>query len=59
MQDPTYDREVISKNGIWNIAFTISEMVNDMAPIGWSKYVPIAEKTVKEASLGPLPEDIK
>lgn len=49
MNDPTYDKEVIDRNGVWKIAFTLSEMVNDMAPIGWSKYVPDAEEAVKKA----------
>ncbi len=56
--DPTYDKEEIKRNGIWGIAFIISEMVNDNAPIGWGKYIPYAEKIVKEAGQGPLPEQL-
>ena len=49
MNDPTYDKKVIEQNGVWHIAFIISEMVNDMAPIGWSKYAPEAEEAIKKA----------
>jgi hypothetical protein len=34
-------------------------MVNDMAPIGWSKYIPYAEEAIKKAGQGPLPEELK
>lgn len=49
MPDPTYDQEKLNCNGVWHIAFIISEMVNDGAPIGWSKYIPIAEDAIKQA----------
>jgi hypothetical protein len=41
--DPTYDKEVIARNPVWRLAFDLSEIQNDNAPIGWGKYVWIAE----------------
>ena len=41
--DPTYEREAIEKNPVWQLAFSLSEIQNDNAPIGWSKYIWIAE----------------
>ncbi len=39
----------LDRNGVWQIAFTLSEMVNDNAPLGWEKYIPLAEKSIEEA----------
>lgn len=47
--DPTYDKEQIRLNGTWGIAFIISEMVNDSAPIGWGKYIPLAKEVIDKA----------
>ncbi len=41
--DPTYQREEIRKKPAWNLAFVISEVLNDSAPIGWAAYIPVAE----------------
>lgn len=49
MNDPTYDKRDIEANFTWRIAFMLSEYYNDNAPIGWGKYIPIAERAVKEA----------
>lgn len=38
MADPTYDKTEIEKNPEWRLAFILSEIMNDGAPIGWSKY---------------------
>lgn len=43
MSDPTYDRAEINKNPAWELAFSLSEIQNDGAPIGWSKYIGTAE----------------
>lgn len=43
MSDPTYDRETINANPIWRTAFHLSEIMNDSAPIGWGKYIYVAE----------------
>jgi hypothetical protein len=59
MNDPTYDRELITANPEWELAFVLSEIQNDAAPIGWGKYIFAAEcllasydikRTVKEAA---------
>lgn len=43
MNDPTYNREKIDSNPIWEAAFIMSECLNDSAPIGWGNYIWIAE----------------
>lgn len=37
--DPTYIRSEINKNPEWELAFALSEIMNDNAPIGWGKYI--------------------
>lgn len=39
MQDPTYNKEQIAANPEWDLAFVLSEIQNDKAPIGWSRYI--------------------
>jgi len=43
MSDPTYQRDLIDANPVWQLAFTLSEIENDNAPIGWSRYIGKAE----------------
>lgn len=43
MADPTYVMEEIDKKPTWKIAFLISEVLNDFAPIGWGEYIYLAE----------------
>lgn len=43
MSDPTYNSEEINANPVWQLAFTLSEIQNDNAPLGWSKYIWVAE----------------
>jgi len=43
MNDPTYDKALIDANPEWQLAFSLSEIDNDNAPIGWSKYLYMAE----------------
>jgi len=43
VSDPTYVEKEIETRPEWELAFFMSEIDNDNAPIGWSKYVPIAE----------------
>jgi hypothetical protein len=43
MTDPTYDPIVIEANPTWRLAFSLSEIQNDSAPIGWGKYIWVAE----------------
>ena len=39
MADPTYDKTLITENPEWQLAFSLSEIQNDNAPIGWSGYI--------------------
>lgn len=41
--DPTYDIREIEKNPEWDVAFVLSEIYNDDAPLGWSKYIDAAK----------------
>jgi hypothetical protein len=43
MADPTYDTKAINANPLWELAFSLSEIQNDLAPIGWSRYISIAQ----------------
>jgi len=43
MVDPTYSRKEIDANPEWRLAFLISEIVNDNAPLHWSTYIYQAE----------------
>ncbi len=43
MPDPTYAREEIRANPEWDLAFVLSEIQNDGAPIGWSTYIMTAK----------------
>lgn len=40
--DPTYNTAEIEANLEWQLAFVLSEIQNDNAPIGWSKYISTA-----------------
>lgn len=42
LPDPTYVREQIEADPKWALAFRMSEVDNDDAPIGWYRYVPLA-----------------
>jgi len=43
VSDPTYHKDEIAAKPEWELAFSISEIVNDSAPLGWSKYIFEAE----------------
>ena len=43
MADPTYAREDIRANPVWDVAFVLSEIQNDGAPIGWGRYISTAK----------------
>lgn len=47
MKDPTYDMERIKANPAWDLAFTLSELRNDNAPIGWGAFIPDAESLLR------------
>jgi hypothetical protein len=40
--DPTYVTAEIQANPVWAFAFRLSEIDNDNAPLGWSRYLPLA-----------------
>ena len=40
--DPTYVRAQIDANPAWRLAWRLSEVDNDNAPIGWSRYIGLA-----------------
>jgi hypothetical protein len=42
MKDPTYVKEEIEANPVWALAFSMSEIDNDNAPIGWGRYISLA-----------------
>jgi hypothetical protein len=41
--DPTYIKASINANPEWKLAFWLSEIDNDNAPLGWSKYIMMAK----------------
>ena len=43
MTDPTYDKAEIRATPVWDLAFVLSEIQNDAAPVGWGKYIWVAE----------------
>lgn len=46
MADPTYDAFRISENPVWLLAWTLSEIQNDNAPLGWGKHIHVAERLI-------------
>ena len=51
MIDPTYNKEDIDNNPVWKLAFWLSEIDNDNAPIGWSKYINIAKYLIQKFNI--------
>jgi hypothetical protein len=47
MSDPTYVKSEIDANPTWKLAFELSEIDNDNAPIGWFKYIHLANHVIK------------
>lgn len=43
MSDPTYNKTEIKSNPEWELAFSLSEIMNDNAPIGWIRYISTAK----------------
>jgi len=43
MPDPTYALAEIEADPVWAFAFALSEVMNDTAPLGWSRYIFVAE----------------
>lgn len=48
VNDPTYDKSEIDANPVWKLAYFFSELANDIAPTGWSHYIPIAQWLIQE-----------
>jgi hypothetical protein len=42
MSDPTYVRAEIDSNPEWKLAWRLSEVDNDNAPVGWGRYIILA-----------------
>lgn len=57
MSDPTYNAEAINVNPAWRVAFALSEILNDRAPIGWSRYVSAAECLLSKFNVTPKNPD--
>jgi hypothetical protein len=43
MTDPTYVKAEIEANPEWYLAWRLSEVDNDNAPIGWFRYISLAK----------------
>ena len=56
MNDPTYDRKEIDVNPVWRLAFVLSEIMNDNAPIGWGRYIYPAECLLNHFEITPKNE---
>jgi hypothetical protein len=48
MNDPTYIKSEIESNPIWKLAWWLSEIENDNAPIGWSRYINLASSLLRK-----------
>lgn len=53
ISDPTYVKAEIERNPIWDLAFTLSEIMNDDAPMGWGKYISVAECLLDHYEISP------
>jgi len=49
--DPTYVKKDIEADPVWKLAHWMSEIDNDMAPIGWSRYIPLASSILQKFDL--------
>jgi hypothetical protein len=51
--DPTYDRTKIRANPVWELAFVMSEIEYDAAPMGWGNYLSLAEGIMANFEVTP------
>lgn len=51
--DPTYVRAEIDANPVWQLAFRLSEVHNDHAPLGWSHYIGLADWLIQHYTMHP------
>ena len=49
--DPTYVKEEINADPVWKLAFWMSEIDNDSAPIGWGDYRVLASAVLRRFDL--------
>jgi hypothetical protein len=54
--DPTYVLADIASNPVWALAFRLSEVDNDHAPIGWSRYILLARWLLATFTLTERPQ---
>jgi hypothetical protein len=54
MKDYTYAKAEIEANPVWALAFRMSEVDNDNAPIGWSKYTVLARWLIDNFDMTPI-----
>lgn len=47
LNDPTYRKADIDANPVWELAHFLSELLNDTAPVGWSRYIFQAEQIMQ------------
>lgn len=57
--DPTYVTEEIQRDPVWKLAFEMSELDNDHAPIGWGQYINLARMLLKKYALVEEPRTAK
>lgn len=53
MNDPTYVQDEINAKPNWTLAFRLSEVHNDNAPIGWSNYIGLASWLLSNFDMTP------
>ena len=53
MSDPSYVKTQIESRPDWDLAFVLSEIMNDNAPIGWSKYISTAQCLLAHYDIKP------
>lgn len=53
MSDPTYNEAEIKANPVWHLAWVLSEIRNDSAPLGWGTYIPTAEYLLNRFDISP------
>ncbi len=53
MRDPTYDAKEIDANHEWKLAWMIAQIIDDNAPIGWSKHCPLAKGLLANYDIKP------
>ena len=52
--DPTYNMDEIASNPEWKLAFLISEVLNDQAPLGWGNYTSVASVIMRRYKLSEV-----